>query len=303
MKTESLHTILKGNMVGRSRRPILWFALSILAGVIPLLGPAGCSDLTPKIYKMPPDDLEKIRSGFGSVGVTISSYPPKWEISKPAKGVTGGAARGFVVGASLPVVIGFVTPVPGTTPLGVLIAPFTAVAGSVYGATKGMQAEDIEKAEASGKLSAARLKKMKLRKAFVNKVAKMGKERTGLDFVTLPEKGPGDPNEVIRYDSIEINGVDTVLELRVEKVGLCGFFTFDPPSTTYLEVGARLIRTSDNEVMINETFFCGSEVERTYFEWFENEGQLFVDEFVTCFPEIAEKIVDDLFLVYPIPTR
>lgn len=66
---------------------------------------------------------------------------------------------------------------------------------------------------------------------------------------------------------------------------------------------ARLIRAHDNEVVISESFFCAGEEKRKYTEWAKNEGQLFVDEFIACVPELAEKVVDDLFLVYPISYR
>jgi len=84
---------------------------------------------------------------------------------------------------------------------------------------------------------------------------------------------------------------------------LRGVYSIDPPSTAFMEVTARLIRKQNNEVVISETFVCASEVERTYTEWAENDGQLFVDEFLCCLPELAEKIVDDFFLVYPLASR
>ena len=278
------------------------YAVKILVSAIGLIYIVSCSQ-TPKIYTMPPEHIEKIRSSLGTIGVTISSYSSKREIIKPAKGMTGGVARGFVVGATLPVVIGFASPVPGGTAIGVLIAPFTAVAGSMYGITQAASAEDIEKAEVSGDKAIASLKEMNLSQTFIDEVVKLGKEHTGLRFVSLSGKGPRDPNEVVRYDKPDTRGIDTILELRTEKAGLRGLYSFNPPSYAFIEVLARLIRTRDNEVIVSETIFCASEEERTYTEWSQNEGRLFVDEFISCIPELAEKIVDDFFLVYPISLR
>jgi hypothetical protein len=70
-----------------------------------------------------------------------------------------------------------------------------------------------------------------------------------------------------------------------------------------MEVLAQLVHIEDNEILIDETFFCVSEIERKYIDWAQNSGQFFVEEFVACIPEIADKIVDDFFLVYPIKTR
>jgi hypothetical protein len=281
---------------------LIWVGI-IFFGVVVVLALTGCSSRTPNIYQMDPGSLERIRSNIGRVGVTISSYPVERDLKKPAKGITGGAARGFVVGASTPIVIGAVAPVPGGTFIGLLIAPFTAVAGGVYGATKGVPPEDIEKAQAALDQAIDRLKKMNLRRTFIKEVVAMGENRTGLEFVKLPESGPKDPNEVVRYDQMNFRDIDNVLELRVEEAGLIGPYSFDPPSFAFMEVLAQLVHVEDNEILIDETFFCVSEVDRKYRDWAENEGQFFVEEFVACIPEIADKIVDDFFLVYPIKTR
>jgi hypothetical protein len=190
---------------------LIW--VGFIFSVVVALGLTGCSSRTPNIYQMDPGSLERIRSNIGRVGVTISSYPVERDLKKPAKGITGGAARGFVVGASTPIVIGAVAPVPGGTFIGLLIAPFTAVAGGVYGATKGVPPEDIEKAQAALDQAIDRLKKMNLRRTFIKEVVAMGENRTGLEFVKLPESGPKDPNEVVRYD--QMNFRDVTYELRI----------------------------------------------------------------------------------------
>jgi hypothetical protein len=277
-------------------------AVMVLFCVVGLSGLLGCSH-TPKIYKMQPERVEKIRSDLGTIGVTISSYPLKRKIIKPAKGVLGGAARGVVIGAAMPVVIGAVSPVPGGTVMGALVAPYTAVAGSVYGAIKAAPPSEVNKAEAASDRAIARLREMNLRQSFVAEVVKLGKERTDLMFVTLSDMGPRYPKEVVQYNQKDISGVSYILELRPESAGLMGPYRIDPPSTAFLEVSARLIRKHNNEVVISESFVCASEAERTYTQWAENDGQLFIDEFLCCLPELAEKIVDDFFLVYPLASR
>ena len=131
----------------------------------------------------------------------------------------------------------------------------------------------------------------------------LGSKRTGLKFVELPGIGPRDRNEFVRYDQLDIPGIDTVLEVRTEKNGLLGSYSIDPPSDTYVEGRVRLIRVKDNNVLLDETIVWASEAERKLIEWTENEGQLIVDEFISCVQELAEKIVDDFFLVYPIASR
>jgi hypothetical protein len=144
---------------------------------------------------------------------------------------------------------------------------------------------------------------MNLRQTFIKEVVALGEKRTGLEFVKLPESGPKDPNEVVRYDQMKFQDIDNVLGLRIEEAGLLGPYTFNPPSKAFIKVLVQLVQAEDNQILINETLFCVSEVDRKYIDWAENEGQFFVDEFVACIPEIAEKIVDDFFLVYPIETH
>jgi outer membrane lipoprotein SlyB len=280
---------------------LIW--VGFIFSVVVALGLTGCSSRTPNIYKMNPGNLERIRSSIGRVGVTISSYPVERDLKKPAKGITGGMARGFVVGASAPIVIGAVAPVPGGTFIGLLLAPFTAVAGGVYGATKGVPPEDIEEAQTALDQAIDRLKKMNLRQTFINEVVVLGEKRTNLEFVELPESGPKDPKEVVRYDQMKFQDIDNVLELRIEEAGLLAPYSFNPPSKAFIKVLVRLSRAEDNEILIDEALFCVSEIERKYIDWAQNAGQFFVDEFVACIPEIADKIVDDFFLVYPIKTR
>ena len=93
-----------------------------------------------------------------------------------------------------------------------------------------------------------------------------------------------------------------MLELRVERGGLWGLYTVKPPSSAFVEIRARLIRMSDNEVLLDDVLFCASE-ERSYKEWSQNEGRLFLESVVSCMPRLAEKVVDDFFLVYPLAAQ
>jgi hypothetical protein len=277
------------------------FAL-VFMSVAGLSGLAGCSH-SPEIYTMPTEQLEKIRSETGTVGLSYSSYSSELKIVTPAKGAAGGAKKGFVLGAATPVVAGFVSPLPGGTLMGALVAPFAAIGGSVYGALKAPRAEEVQKAEDAIDQAVIKLEKLSLRRPFIDEVIRLGVERAGRRFVDLPAMGPRDPDEIVRYDPKEIPNVDTILELRAGTAGLKGLYTFDPPTVAFIEVHLRLVRVYDNREVFSETFVCASEEERTYADWAKNEGQLLVDEFVSCMPALAEKIVDDLFLVYPISPR
>lgn len=271
----------------------------ILVLVMMIIALIGCSTRTPKIYTMPVNDLEMIRTNIKRIGVTVSSYKVKVEIDKPAEGVSGGIKRGVVTGAAIPVMVGLVSPVPGGTFIGALIAPVTAIAGGIYGATKGVPTDIIKEADTVIKQSLEQLREKKIRKSIVQTVVEYGNSYTDYSFVNLSDIGPTKSESIVRYDQLVQKDIDTVLELKIEKIGLKGYYSFNPPSFTFIELYARLIRRSDNQLLIEEKLYCTNVVPNTYQEWAANNGALFVKEFENCVPKIAQKVVDDLFLVYP----
>lgn len=261
----------------------------------------GCASV-PGTYQMTPAEIREFRSGLGTIGVTLSEYRAKLEFASPAKGRFGGLKRGFVAGAAKPVLIGLVAPVPGATFVGVLVAPFTAIAGAAYGVSKTPPLDEVEKAEAGINQALDRLRSQNLNQTSIEDLVRLAEERSPYEFVALPGRGPKQSEEKVRYDEMDLHGIDTVLEMRVEKGGLWGSYEIDPPSAAYMETRVRVIRVSNNEKLLEDTVVCIGE-QRKYLEWGENNGQHFYDNVLDCIPRLREKIVDDLFLVYPLATR
>lgn len=274
---------------------------SAIVSSLVLLLVTGCADI-PRTYEMTSTQIREFRSNLGTIGVTVSEYRSKLEFAAPAKGRFGGLKRGFIAGAVKPVLIGFVAPVPGGTFAGALVAPFTAVAGAVYGVSKTPPQEEVEKAEAGINEALERLQLENIGQSSLEDFVRLAEELSPFEFVALPGEGPQKCDEEIRYDELHLNGIDTVLEVRVEKGGLWGSYEIDPPSAAYIETRVRLIRANDNETLLEDTLLCTGE-QRKYLEWGENKGQLFYDNILACIPRIQEKIVNDLFLVYPLPKQ
>ena len=279
----------------------VYISFTCLAFVAVTWGITGCSH-TPQVYTMAPEAVEKVRANIGTVGVVVAPYSAERKFRMPAKGVVGGAGRGLVVGAALPVVAGAASPIPFGSIIGLLFVPITAPVGMVYGAVKAVPAEEVEKAEVAIDQAADRLDAFDTRGLFQEEIVRLGSERTGLKFIALPGIGPKDPKDVVAYDQLDIPGIDTVLELRLEEGGLWGFYTINPSESAFLEIRVRLIRKQDNEALLEDTVNCHSE-EKKYTEWAENQGQEFYDDMISCIPLLAEKVVDDFFLVYPIAKK
>ncbi|MEN8129741.1 MAG: hypothetical protein ABFS45_06010 [Pseudomonadota bacterium] len=273
---------------------------SWIVSVIVLAVMTGCAGI-PSTYRMTPEQTKAFRSDLGTIGVAVSEYRAELEFTRPAKGRFGGLKRGFVSGAVKPILLGFVAPVPGGTFVGILVSPFTAIAGAGYGVLNTPPRDEIEKAEAGINQALDKLRSQNLRKAALKDFVQLAEQRSSYTFVPLPGRGPKQRDEEIRYDELDLNGIDTVLELRVTKGGLWGSYEIVPPSAAYLETRVRVIRASDNEVLLEDTVRCVGE-QRKYLEWGENNGQLFYDNALACLPRLQEKIIDDLFLVYPLAT-
>jgi len=273
----------------------------------------------PAVYKLPPEQLEQTRSELGIIGVVVSDSAGEQEILMPAKGFCGGLTRGLATGAALPIAVGLVLPVPGGSIAGALVSPVTAIGGGIYGAATALPKEQVEKATLAIQLAEDELRSMDLHQALMRKLVALGSENTRLQFVALPgiaalepeEPARHDPldqypvesesKEIARYDPSGLSGATDVLEIRTHATGLSGRYTINPQTNLFVELDARLIRVRDNQVLLSESLSCVSEGQRTYTEWALREGQLVVDDFLACVDELAEKIIDDFFLVYPTP--
>jgi hypothetical protein len=71
---------------------------------------------------------------------------------------------------------------------------------------------------------------------------------------------------------------------------------------TRIEIRVRVIRVRDNKELMRDTVQCVGE-KRKYLGWGENNSQRFYDDILACIPRLKEKIVDDLFMVYPLATQ
>jgi len=273
----------------------------------------------PAVYKLPPEQLEQTRSELGTIGVVVSDSAGTQEILMPAKGFYGGLTRGLAAGAAFPIAVGFVLPIPGGSLLGLFAAPFTAVGGGVYGAATALPKEQVEKARLEIQLAEEELRTMDLHQTLIRKLVALGGENTRHKFVALPDVVAPEPEataqddpldrytvvseskEIARYNPLDLSGAASVLEIRTHASGLRGRYTINPQTNLFVELDARLIRVRDNQVLISESLSCVSEAQRTYTEWARQEGQLVVEDFLACVDELAEKIIDDFFLIYPTP--
>lgn len=258
----------------------------------------GCA-AKPQIYDMPPEELKAIRSDIHTVGVWSRDSEAETEVDLPAKGSGQGFVRGAAMGATTTVIVFFLAPVPLSNPTGIILAPLGALIGSFYGAAKAMPSKEVDAAERLLNQSAQELRKLKLRDRFLDEVVETGNRRTDLAFMNLTDDGLVISVEEDGHEETQLE-CDAILDIRVEKTGLDAPYSVDPPIELFVQVRARLIRNTDGRELFDEVFFCRSDVDKKFKEWTLDDGLAFREEFKGCGSEMAEKIIEEFFLVYRI---
>ena len=91
-------------------------------------------------------------------------------------------------------------------------------------------------------------------------------------------------------------GIDTVLEIGVERLGLAGS-GINPPLTLVMNSRARLIRVSDGAELYLNTLVYHSR-KRKLRDWGADNAQPFREEVDRAYQGLAERFVEYLFLEY-----
>jgi len=227
-------------------------------------------------------------------------FPPKFDVvDGPAKGAGQGAARGALLGAVYTLGGGaFGGPIGLVA--SIFLAPFGAVGGGIVGGVTAESAAKVEErvAEASRSLSA-----QQIQSDLVNRVAEIGREETSSRFTLLAAQAPRTAGERADYRSLVQDGVQAVLEVSVVEVSLRGRTgEIDPSLSLAMDVKTRLVRAdNDAEVYANSLTYSGGKG-RTLAEWLD-DAELLRDEVDRATVIVAEKIVDEIFLLVPFPAR
>jgi hypothetical protein len=197
----------------------------------------------------------------------------------PAKGASGGALKGAVMGMR-----------------GLILAPFTVPLGLVIGATKAEPSAKIEEREAAAReiVTAQRIQEN-----IRDRVVAVGRAKTPHTFIALADRGPSTISERPDYRPLSQEGIQTVLEVVAERVKLHGnMVVLDPPLRMVMFVNWRLVRTADNaEIYAASLPYIDFHSRRgwTLARWV-NDPEIFRNELDRAYTGIAEGIVKGVFL-------
>ncbi len=246
--------------------------LAVLALLV--LGQVGCATLRPS---------EETRAKLGTIGVASAQFTPQVNQETPPRGSAAGAARGAVGGLAV------------GGPGGVLALPVLVPLFAILGAATAPSAEEVEKAEVALERAFADLM---IQDALRDRVFDLARTGTDAPVVLLRGRGPTTLHDKPDYRSETGEGINTVLEVRVLTIVLCGrcgpVLNFGNP-TFKLEVAARarLVQTLDGAELFTRSFFHRGGTDK-FAGWAEKDAERLRAALNLAAAEIAKEIVDNL---------
>jgi tetratricopeptide (TPR) repeat protein len=234
----------------------------------------------------------------------------------PGQGGKGGAAIGAAKGLGLgmlgAVVCTGVMAYCAQCVAGCALAaatPYFAVRYAVDQATEGVTADTIGAAEAAIKVVLAERNPQAVAQEALYRVATT---QTGQTLVLLPNSGSVTPPEAPRYPHLAAQGIDTVLEIAVQRIALhperarggrnllrINATELNPSLTLVITARTRVLTTTDGVELYGHTRdYVGRGA--TFTEWGATDAQLLRDGLDQLLQEMAGEIVARVFGV-PIP--
>jgi len=274
-----------------------------------LVASAGCAAKTaPSVIP------ERVRSELGAVAVIAPPAPPGSSLSYPVPSRAGAALTGAsaalgvgaVAGAACFGTLGLVWPAC----LIAIWTPVMVVTGVVEGASKGVPLADL-------RASAAALKdavgEPDLGRRFAERVATEAQRRVGEGRVRFAADAMSD----VVSPRPDTDGVDTVLEVRLEQLALertAGSTSssygpsfsverlIDAPLALTVKAHARVLRAADGTTLYERTFTqrAGSQ---KFTEWGREDAAEFRRERDRALEAVAEEIASHIFGPAPLSSE
>jgi hypothetical protein len=261
---------------------------------------SGCGAPTSASRFVPSPPAEEVRSRLTAVGLASGRLPPKFDVvDGPAKGAGQGAARGALLGAVY-TIGGSVFGGPIGLVAGIFLAPVGAVGGSIVG---GVTADSAAKVEERIAAVGRSLAAQKIQDDLLARVAALGRQQTSGRFTMLDGPGPRLAGNVAEYRSPVWEDVRTVLEITVTEISLRGRTTeLDPNLSLAMTVNTRLVRRDDDAEIYRHSLRYSGGKGWTLAEWLDDVALLRA-ELDRASAMVAEKIVEEVFLLVPFPRQ
>jgi hypothetical protein len=252
---------------------------------------AGNTALYESLVGFTPNYLtESQRASLGEIGIVVPARAPGKTVEAPP---SGNAA--LYQGAGL----WFGQCVAGGGTIGLLISPLCAAIGAGLGA---LTAESEESVKASSSAIRSALEDFysheDLRERIVRVAAQSGAQTLTLPAASQPRVESPRHGDGWRFD----DQVDSVIDIGVEELLLPAWrsgATTNLPSPVSVRTRVRVVRLWDSREIYNRSYGFVSE-RRLFREWGAQSGAALRHALETGFEQIAERIVEDLLLAYPL---
>ena len=159
---------------------------------------------------------------------------------------------------------------------------------------------DPEKESSKGDLVILRqtldthLKKLGIQGRLRSAVVALAGRNTAYHITTLLEGGAINPNQEVDYQKFKEQGLDTVLEVSVQSLGLEGTSLFDPDCLVFMVGKADLWRLSDGALLYRARFLYQTQ-SLPYKEWAAQNSHEFEQALNEGYRQLAKQIVSKLF--------
>ena len=272
---------------------VAWLTLALL------VVQGGCATISrPLPHALPYPLAPETRAQLGRVGVVSGRFVPAMDVQRPTAGKGSAAARGALRGAGAALYpfsvlggtcsgrdCGFVVVVI----LGVLLGAATvgAVTGAVVGAVTAESAAKVHDAEAA--LTHA-LAELKIQETLRDRLVTLARDDTRLALVPGGDVGPTDSDLAVDYRPLAAQGMDTLLEVSVIRLGLTGDRRDNPLLALSMTTRIRLIRSGDGAELYREELDHRSG-SRKFVEWAANDAKAFREALDAAYTDVSGAIV------------
>jgi hypothetical protein len=187
------------------------------------------------------------------------------------------------------------------TPAAIFLMPIGAGVGLVVGTVVGVVSGD-SKEEALEKKKMLEMEnetkkvllELKIQETMARYVQAAGKRETDSDFIVVKDAGPSSPGDKPDYTALVKQGIDTVLEIAVKKIGSAKIGgTGRDAYYFYMIVQAKLVHGTESSTQ-EFKYIIGPP--RHYSEWVKAGADALQKEVEKAYEALAEDIVEFAFL-------
>ena len=276
-----------------------------------LTGFWGCATTDFRPNLLPPLPSEELRNQLGTIAVVSTYIKPETQFIEPARGAAAGlikgAEGGALVGGLIGGYIGYGTATLAP-PLSIVLFPAGLVGGAalgmipggIYGAATALPPETIDQAETTLRHAVTELK---VDDSMRSHIIQFIRDETNYNVFSGNGPDVTDTDSETNYRAWAELGVTTLLEVSVTAIWLGAIPGADPPMVMGMAVRSSLISASNGETLTYNTTVYQSPESHRFTDWAADNAALFHGECTQGGRLLAEKTVEDLFLIYPIPGR